>query len=264
MKTVAYPGRPAPKSSSHRRRMFVIGLIVVAALLALGWLLIHRSNHTDPATSNTTDKASNAFDKTQHSLTDPTSIWVVVNKPHALNPINYKPADLVVPNVPLRVPGNESMQMRKVAADALEQLFAGAKQNGLNLMLASGYRSYDYQVGLYNGYVKSTGQAAADQSSARPGHSEHQTGLAVDVEPATKKCELDACFAQTPEGQWVAANAYKYGFIIRYTADKVDVTGYEYEPWHLRYIGTPLATKLHQQGVETLEEFFNVSGGQSY
>lgn len=131
-------------------------------------------------------------------------------------------------------------------------------------MLSSGYRSYNYQTSLYSNYVKNEGQTAADTQSARPGHSEHQTGLAADIEPASRNCEVDQCFATTPEGKWLAANAYTYGFIIRYPADKVDVTGYEYEPWHIRYIGAPLATELHNQGIETLEEFFGVSGGPSY
>jgi D-alanyl-D-alanine carboxypeptidase len=131
-------------------------------------------------------------------------------------------------------------------------------------MLSSGYRSYDYQVGLYNGYVKSQGQATADTQSARPGYSEHQTGLAVDIEPASKKCELDACFADTPEGKWLVANAYKYGFILRYTQDKTAVTGYAYEPWHFRYVGTPLATEMHNQNVATLEEFFNLPVAPDY
>jgi len=248
--------------------------VLVVASSAAAWTISKR--HHDATSPNPSKRQSAttthdvgkapvaAFNKTTHSLTDPTSIWLIVNKPHALNPIDYRPTDLVTPDVPLRVPGNESMQLRKQTASALEQLFADAKANGLNLMLSSGYRSYSYQVGLYNGYVKSMGQAAADKSSARPGHSEHQTGLAADVEPTTKKCELDACFFDTPEGAWVTANAYKYGFIIRYTKDKQAITGYEYEPWHLRYVGVELAMEMHTKGIETLEEFFGVSGGATY
>ncbi|MEO8863332.1 MAG: M15 family metallopeptidase, partial [Candidatus Saccharimonadales bacterium] len=186
------------------------------------------------------------------------------NKKHALSPISYAPEDLTTPNVPLRVPGNESMSLRRDNASALERMFGGAKEDGLNLMLSSGYRTYSYQVNLYNGYVASKGQAWADNISARPGHSEHQTGLAADIEPTSKTCEIDACFGETPEGKWLASNAYKYGYIIRYPVDKVGITGYDYEPWHVRYVGVELSTEMHSTKVSTLEEFFNVSGGKNY
>ena len=252
-------------------------IIWIIALLAVlggsGWIVAthHKSakNAGKPVASTQTQTkntaaAGDGFNKKQYSLTDPTSIWVIVNKQHPLNPKDYAPSDLVVPNVPLRVPGNESMEVRQVTATALEAMFAAAKTQGINLMLSSGYRSYVYQVNLYNGYVQSQGQAAADTESARPGYSEHQTGLAADLEPVSRNCEVEQCFAATPEGEWLVANAYKYGFIIRYTADKVPVTGYEYEPWHVRYVGTALSNEMHKDGIETLEEFFGVSGGQSY
>lgn len=249
-------------------------IIIVSSVVIVMLGAAVLNDHTKPVT-NSTEKTSTqnqtnhtsftpTFDKTQYSTTDPASIWVVVNKVRPLNPLTYSPNDLITPNLPLRVPGNETMQLRTTAATALDQLFADAKLVSLNLMVSSGYRSYSYQVGLYNGYVSSMGKASADQLSARPGYSEHQTGLAVDVEPTSRKCELDQCFANTPEGQWLAANAYQYGFIIRYPADKVAITGYEYEPWHIRYVGIALATEMHKQGVETLEEFFSLPGGANY
>jgi D-alanyl-D-alanine carboxypeptidase len=108
------------------------------------------------------------------------------------------------------------------------------------------------------------GQAEADRTSARPGYSEHQTGLAFDVEVSGGKCHLEKCLGETPDGKWVAANAYKYGFIVRYPEGKENVTGYDYEPWHLRYVGTDLASEMHTKSVQTLEEFFNISGGKNY
>lgn len=253
---------------TRKEFLLTIGALLIGAT-AFAFFEHHGSKPvaTPPSGSNTTSGNTGSigtFNKKQYSLNDPTSIWVIVNKPRPLNPVSYAPPDLIVPNVPLRVPGNETMQVRKAVAEALEQLFTAAKADGLQLMLASGYRSYTYQVNLYNGYVQSQGQASADQASARPGHSEHQTGLAADIEPANKKCELEACFGQLPEGAWLASNAYKYGFIIRYPADKVPITGYEYEPWHVRYIGTPLAIELHKSDVKTLEEYFDVRGGTSY
>jgi hypothetical protein len=100
--------------------------------------------------------------------------------------------------------------------------------------------------------------------TAPPGHSEHQTGLAVDISAIPPICSLDACFAQTPHGQWLAANAWRFGFVLRYPADKVAVTGFTFEPWHFRYIGVPLATEMHISGVKTLEEFFGLAGGTKY
>jgi D-alanyl-D-alanine carboxypeptidase len=240
----------------------IAGMVILFILLAAFVRPQSKAPSVKTVTPSNTDQ--HEINKSLYSTASASSLWVVVNKKHALNPTNYVPADLTDPNVPLRVPGNESMQLRNDAAQALEQMFAEAKKNNLNLMVSSGYRSYNYQVGLYNGYVRSMGQENADKTSARPGHSEHQTGLALDIEPATRNCELHVCFAQTPEGQWLVLNAYKFGFLLRYPADKVAVTGYDYEPWHYRYIGRELASQMYQKNVKTLEEFFSISGGTSY
>ncbi len=244
--------------------------LIIAALIAGGaWWYIDRTPttqpHTTPAAKTTTSTSTaNSFNKTQYSLTDPTSVWVIVNKQHPLNPITYTPSDLTVPGVPLATPGADNMQMRAATATAIESLFAAAKQSSINLEVVSGYRSYTYQQTIYSHYVASDGQAAADQASAQPGYSEHQTGLAVDIGAVNGKCELSQCFGSTPEGEWLAANAYKYGFLLRYPANKQDITGYEYEPWHFRYIGTDLSNELYKNHAETLEEFFGVSGGTTY
>lgn len=134
------------------------------------------------------------------------------------------------------------------AYDALKQLQNGANANGYDMPLLSGYRSFDYQVSLYNNYVARDGQAAADRYSARPGYSEHQTGLAFDIG------ELDNNYGNTPAGQWLAEHAHEYGFIIRYPQEKESVTGYMYEPWHVRYLGTDLASSIYASGL-ALEEY---------
>lgn len=118
----------------------------------------------------------------------------------------------------------------------------------------SGYRSYPTQVQLYNRYVARDGKKAADKYSARPGYSEHQTGLTFDVGGVNSDKNLYASFGKTKEGQWIAKNAHKYGFIVRYPKGKEKVTGYQYEPWHLRYLGKGTATKVYQSG-KTLEEY---------
>ena len=135
---------------------------------------------------------------------------------------------------------------------ALNALSAGAAADGLSIYPISTYRSYEYQEGLYNRYVARDGKAEADRYSARPGYSEHQTGLAVDVN------SLEYSFADTAEGKWLAAHCHEYGFILRYPADKEEITGYRYEPWHIRYLGVETATKVAESGL-TLEEYLGIT-----
>jgi D-alanyl-D-alanine carboxypeptidase len=257
-----------------KKRIFTISFIV-AVLILVGIITAasHSGTHpkvlqinTAPAHIKTAAQSQQAtFNKEQFSLTNPNSIWVVVNKHNPLQPKDYAPTDLVVPSIPLRTSAsNGEMHLRKAAATALENMSADAKAQGVHFMLASGYRSYSLQVSVYGSEVKSYGQGKADTESARPGYSEHQTGLAMDLEDANRTCEVTDCFANLPEGKWLAANAYSYGFIIRYVPSKVAVTGYRYEPWHIRYIGTDLSTQMHKDNILTLEEFFSLPAASSY
>lgn len=248
----------------------MVGLLVLV-IAGVGGYVFSRPKNTSSKAATTQHTATSpktqtppVFDKTQFSLTDPTSLWVVANKLRPLTPPSYAPSDLVTPDLPLRVPGNESMQVRSVIVPDLTALFAAAKAAGSPLMVSSGYRSYSYQVSLYGSYVSAHGVTEADTFSARPGYSEHQTGLALDVEPLDETCDVSQCFGDLPAGKWVATHAYEYGFLLRYPADKVSVTGYEYEPWHLRYVGKPLAAELHAQNIETLEEFFGLPAAPDY
>jgi D-alanyl-D-alanine carboxypeptidase len=203
------------------------------------------------------------FDKNRYSTSEPLSPWVVVNKGRVLA-ADYIPVDLVVPNVPLsEASSSENMHLRSDAAPALEDLVAAAAKDSIKLMLVSGYRSYATQQAVYSGYVSSQGQAYADSTSARPGHSEHQTGLAADLGAAGAQCQLEKCFGDMVEGKWLAANAYKYGFIIRYQKDKTNLTGYDYEPWHIRFVGTDLAAELNKTG-QTMEQFFGLPAYTDY
>lgn len=239
--------------------------LLVGSLVLLGVIIFLQHKSDAPSVRQspkpTTATKAQAFNKQQYSLTDPNSPWVVVNKKTPLVPQNYAPADLVDSGVQARVAGT---QVRQIVSSSLGKLFADASANGTPLRLSSGYRSYVYQVGLYNGYVAKEGQEAADAQSARPGFSEHQTGLAVDVAPVNGLCEVELCFADTPAGKWLAANAYKYGFIIRYDNGLTNTTGYAYEPWHLRYVGTELAQEMQRKGVKTLEQFFNLAAAPTY
>lgn len=241
----------------------ILIFIVVIGIAIGGWFIfIKEETKPDQSSKKQTAKP---FNMKQHSIDDPASIWVVVNKLRPLEPKDYAPTDLEAPNVTLRLNAQEQeMLMRSEVARALEEMFAAASKEGLSLMVASAYRPYTLQENLYNRYVAEQGQAAADTQSARPGHSEHQTGLAVDVEPADQTCEIELCFADKPEGKWVAANGHKYGFVLRYHEDKDDITGYMFEPWHLRYVGKSLAGELHKQRNPTLEQFFNLEPAPEY
>ena len=161
---------------------------------------------------------------------------MIVNKTYSL-PSTYNPGGLT----------DEFM-------NAFYEMQAAAKLDNINLFVASGFRSYDYQVELYEKYVEEDGKDAADRYSARPGYSEHQTGLAADINSA------DSSFEDTPEAIWMDENCYKYGFIVRFPRGKEMYTGYKYEPWHLRYVGVDIATKIHNAGENvSLEEFYGLT-----
>ncbi|MFD2671375.1 M15 family metallopeptidase [Marinicrinis sediminis] len=188
-------------------------------------------------------------------VSNPSDMAVVVNKQRSL-PKDYKADDLVEPDVPFYVTGaSEKKLMRKEAAEALESLFAAAEQDGIELAAVSGYRSYHIQKSIFEWNVANQGEEEARRYSAYPGTSEHQTGLAMDVSSKSAGYALEASFGDTEEGKWVAAHAAEHGFIIRYPLGKEAITGYAYEPWHLRYVGKTLAKTIMEEGT-TLEEFF--------
>lgn len=199
----------------------------------------------------------------QHSLTDPASPWLVVNKHRPLSPADYVPADLVQPNIALAVSG-ESAQLNSTTAAAAEQMFAAAAGDGVTMTLASGYRSYGTQVATYNSYVASRGQAEADTASARPGFSEHQTGWAFDIGDGGGACGFQPCFAEQPAAVWAKANAHRFGFVVRYPWMFHQITGYYYESWHLRYVGVEAAMDMAAKGIVTLEEYFGLEAAPGY
>lgn len=199
----------------------------------------------------------------QFSLTNPASPWVIVNKHRPLKPANYVPADLVQPRVALAVTG-EAAQLNSTTAAAAERMFDAAAADGVNITLASGYRSYATQVVTYNGWVSSQGRAAADTASARPGYSEHQTGWAFDIGDAGGACSFQPCFAEQPAAVWAKAHAHRFGFVVRYPWMQHTITGYFYESWHLRYIGVEAATDMRKRGIATLEQYFGLASAPGY
>ncbi len=140
---------------------------------------------------------------------------------------------------------------------ALQKLLNDGNKQGFQLSNASGFRSYQSQEQLFDQYVQRDGEKAANKYSAKPGHSEHQTGLTYDIVSENTDNNFKTSFGKTEEGQWLKDNAYKYGFIIRYPKNKTHITGYQYEPWHIRYVGKDTAKKLYKSN-ETLEEYLDL------
>ncbi|BAC12486.1 carboxypeptidase [Oceanobacillus iheyensis HTE831] len=187
-------------------------------------------------------------------ISNPYDQLALVNKEFSL-PADYIPDDLVIPNVPF--PFTEDIPkkyMRQAAADALEELFADALEENLELYAQSGYRSYDRQDNIFAANAAENGEKHANTFSARPGESEHQTGLAMDVTSPEVNFNLVTEFGETKEGKWVKENAANYGFIIRFPEGKEDITKYQFEPWHLRYVGHKAAEEIMNQDI-TLEEY---------
>lgn len=177
---------------------------------------------------------------------NPDDLLTLVNKYRQL-PENYEPKDLV------SLSNGSGFKLRKVAAEAYEKLIDYASSNGVEVLPFSGYRSYNTQKYIYNNHVKNNGQKRADTYSARPGHSEHQLGLAVDIR--SKDYELKRL---TPDdAKWINENCSKFGFIVRYTKEDEEITGYMEETWHLRYVGEEIATKVMNLGI-TYDEYYDL------
>lgn len=177
----------------------------------------------------------------QGTITEPTYIdgVLIANKKYPL-PASYNPGE------------------DKEALAAYKDMEKAAKKAGFTITAFSGFRSYEYQNELYDKYVGRDGQENADRYSARPGHSEHQTGLAFDIgEVGREDLWLTAEFGETPAGQWITQNAHQYGFILRYPEGKEKVTGFMYESWHFRYLGQDMATNVYKSG-KTLEEYLGI------
>jgi D-alanyl-D-alanine carboxypeptidase len=170
---------------------------------------------------------------------------------------SYVPLDLVT--LPIDQSVRAGVQLRQDAAQALLQMFAAAREDGHMLLAQSGYRSFAEQEAVLRQEIKSYGEVQAKRQVAEPGHSEHQLGVAMDVSVPRKPYTLDQSFGGEPEGQWLAANAARFGFVISYPAGKETVTGYVYEPWHIRYVGAPLAETIVASGL-TLTEYLPAHG----
>ena len=198
---------------------------------------ISNNNNTNNDTTFITSKGFTGYIKNGITYIDG---YLIANKTYAL-PSTYNP------------------ELNSTVKEKANEMFQKAKNEGLNIWLSSGFRSYNTQKTIYNNYVQRDGKESADTYSARPGHSEHQSGLAFDVN------QINSSFDNTKEAIWLSNNCYKFGFILRYPNNKTNETGYKYESWHFRYVGEELATKLYNNGDWiTLESYFGITSEYNY
>jgi D-alanyl-D-alanine carboxypeptidase len=193
------------------------------------------------------------------------SDFVVVNKQRPLRPLDYQPVNLREVKSSKSLDNSRGLQLSDQAATALEELAVEMQAAGAGkLFVNSAFRSFEYQQELFNSKTSQYGLAGALIRSAKAGHSEHQTGLAVDVSVPEQGCAIMQCFGDTVGGKWLAENAWKHGFIIRYEKDTTSTTGYTYEPWHLRFVGLQVSTLYSKTGMRTLEDFWSYPAAEFY
>lgn len=250
-----------------KRNKFIILILIFFITLGLTTLIsgyiyknnINKNNETPeiikPLKTEITQNNKTESKKKDIKTSSSVANILLVNKKYSIDS-SYKPSDLVMPKATYN---NYSLSMkqplRKDAANALENMFLAAAKDGIILKGISGYRSYDYQVSVFNSSKERNGIEHAEKYVAKPGHSEHQTGLAVDV-LSNEYSNLNDGFENTKTFKWLKDNMTKFGFILRYPKGKENITGYNYEPWHLRYVGKDVAKEINSQNI-TLEEYLN-------
>lgn len=261
--------------SMRLRRMITLSVVAalsIGALSAFGFprYVADQVGELPDVVSSIADqvqaKPVTIFDPPKYSIDDSESIWVVVNKQRPVSPTKYKPTNLEFPAFPKSKTQNPyGLKLRTEAALATEKLAAAMKAAGKGtLVLNSGFRTYKTQKALYERTKKTQGLAVAEKLSARPGFSEHQLGLAADFSARGQGCVIMACFGKTEAGIWLAKNAHEYGFILRYPKGHREITGFQYEPWHFRYVGVELATEMKTRGIKTLEQFWGLDPAPDY
>ncbi|MDD7409043.1 MAG: M15 family metallopeptidase [Anaerovoracaceae bacterium] len=212
------------------------------------------SSDSSVSSSETGQKRSSADQKAlDQDVAD--GYLILVNK-EAGNHLDasYQPQDLERVKYVAQDRSPAGWSMRHTAAEAFNRLSEDAAKEGIDIVVTTAYRSYDFQTQLFNSYVAQKGEAEANKTSARPGESEHQTGLAADLSTKEINYANSSAYGDTAAGRWTAENCYKYGFIIRFPDGQEGITGYTYEPWHIRYVGMTAAKEIHDQGI-TLEEY---------
>jgi len=256
---------------NNRLPLIVGAFISIALIVAIFVVYNYKNNQVNSAsdeqpktteTNKTTEQDSTATEKLDNTETpakpeqQPDENGYLPNQTLPTEPTYIN--GILLANKIYPLPSTFAPEENPEAREALNQMLAAAKQQGFDLVAFSGYRSFEYQTTLYDNYVKRDGQAAADRYSARPGYSEHQTGLAFDIgERGKEDVWLTEEFGETPAGQWLFAHAQEYGFILRFPQNKEEITGYMYESWHYRYVGKEIAKEITKKNI-TLEEYLGV------
>jgi zinc D-Ala-D-Ala carboxypeptidase len=238
------------------------------ATIGISVLFPATSSIAQNATLRTVPSASPTISTGSARPTDAaSSLTVVVNKKRPLNPITYAPMNLIKPAFVGGAGVNPyGLKLAAPAASAMVRMAAALKLAGAGVLeLESTYRSYADQVAIHDKDVAKFGLVAGENLAARPGYSEHQTGLAADVGAVGQEaCRIRVCFAATAPGKWLATNAWQYGFILRYPDGQTATTGYQFEPWHFRYVGVDLSTAMHNAGYKVLENYLKLPAAPTY
>ena len=226
-------------------------ILILALLLSLGLISCRGAETKTPGATEDAVVTTDAPEEPEtppEETTEESAPEIEITQMDGITYIN----GILIANKTHGLPADYDPGIDAVASSALAKMQMAAAEEGIELFVVSGYRSYSYQQNLYNNYVARDGQAAADRYSARPGYSEHQTGLAFDLN------SLEESFGETREGIWLKEHCYEYGFIIRYPKEKEAETGYMYEPWHVRYLGEDLAKQVYESGL-CLEEYLDIT-----
>lgn len=243
-------------------KLYIVIVLCITISLGLVYLLFTDRNEVHIAKPAIKEPASNQFSSFEEKKEEPVydttsndSLYRIANYDHTIDS-SYVPADLVDAGVNCK----EGSRIRACMKDDLENMFAAAIEDGVELYLVSGYRSYEEQEKLYDYYVKEYGEAVAHTMDAYPGVSEHMLGLSVDLGKADHEFELEDEFAGTDAYNWLMEHAKEYGFILRYPKNSEAVNGIAFSPWSFRYVGKEMAVKIMESG-KTMEEYFYGTDG---
>lgn len=234
--------RKRKKKVKRKAVVLITVILILLSMLLIGTLSVSKATVSDLDAK-----------PIKHENVD-SKYMVLVNRKNKVDEKFY-PKDLVIPNIKFLRSNSSNKYLSKDVAVQIENMFNKAKSENIDLRGVSGYRSYKYQKNLYKNNIRKSGEIQTNKYMAQPGTSEHQTGLAIDI-LSSDYASLDEGFENTDAHRWLLENISEYGFIIRYPKGKQDITGYAYEPWHLRYVGKQAATEINKKGL-TLEEYLN-------
>lgn len=260
--------RTRKKDKMSKKMLISIIAAIVVVIVAIVFIIVNNQQSSpntvdetntpqkEESTAVEQEKNNEETTKTSEEIKHSTNNTYIEGQEDPAEP-TYINGILVV-NKQYPIPSTYDHGVEPEAQEALNQMIAAAKEAGYSVEAFSGFRSYEYQTTLYNRYVNKDGKEAADRYSARPGYSEHQSGLAFDIgESGNQDLWLTEEFGETPAGKWLMENAHLYGFILRYPKDKENITGFMYESWHYRYVGVEHAKKIFEKHI-TLEEYLNI------